>query len=79
MVVLARDGKFGSLEALFPGEAKVWAGAYAVNVDECVAFKLQRGGLCAELVLHGEPDSTYRILRCNDIRQLAEPSTASQP
>jgi len=77
MAILARDGSFGPLRELFPTEADAWAKAFSVNVDDCVAFRLQRGNTTAELVLHRQPDTTYRVLRCNDIRQLANPP--SQP
>jgi hypothetical protein len=74
LAVLARDGDFGPLKEIFPGQADSWAGAFGANADDCVAFRLQRNGTTAELVLHRLPDATYRVLRCNDIRQLAVPS-----
>jgi len=90
--VLKRDGAFGPLANLFPAEAETWAKQAGVKPEDCVAFKLERNGLRAEVVLVRTPDSPlvprpsslpgYRILRCNNIKQLAQPplsTTNSHP
>ncbi|MDB6005879.1 MAG: hypothetical protein JWR15_2866 [Prosthecobacter sp.] len=74
LAILTKDGDFGPLRSIFPSEAESWSKALAVNAEECVAFRLQKGGFTAELVLHRQADDTYRVLRCNDIRQLAQSS-----
>lgn len=76
LAVLQRDGQFDSLTNLFPAEAQQWAAQAGVPVENCLAFKLQRNGLRAELVL--APDSpyrtshpTFRVVRCNNVKQMA--------
>lgn len=74
--VLQRDAEFGPLAKVFPNEASSWAAQAQVNVDDCVAFKLERNGVRAELVLirkpgEGDAPSTYRIVRCDNVKQLA--------
>ena len=82
LAMLRRDGQFGPLTNIFPAEATQWASQAGVNVGNCVAFKLERPGLRAELVLAGpsslnsQPSTAFRIVRCNNIKQLAE---AHQP
>ncbi len=74
--VLRREGEFGSLTNLFPAEAKIWAEQAGVNPEDCVAFKLERNGLRAEVVLAYDsalraPNSALKIVRCNNVKQLA--------
>ena len=71
LAILTRDGTFGPLRSIFPAEAQTIADTAKVSPDECVAFALTRATLTAELVLHRDTAGTYRVLRCNDIRQLA--------
>ena len=70
--VITSKGEFGTLREIFPMEAESWTKPHGINPDECVAFKAFRGGIRGELVLqmHG---ADYRIVRCNNIRQLAGP------
>jgi hypothetical protein len=75
--ILMREGKYGALQEIFPNEATPWAKSFDVNPEDCVAFRLNRNDLTAELVLHRQTDGSFRVLRCNDIRQLA--NTPSQP
>jgi hypothetical protein len=51
LTALEKDGEYGPLKELFPAEAGSWASQAGVNPDDCVAFKLKRNGLCAEVVL----------------------------
>ncbi|MCU0785623.1 MAG: hypothetical protein MUF81_16580 [Verrucomicrobia bacterium] len=76
--VLKREGQFGSLTNLFPVEAKTWAEQAGVNPEDCVAFRMERNGLRAEVVLvNNAPLATrhsslaFRIVRCNNVKQLA--------
>lgn len=46
-----KNGRFGLLREVFPADADAWAKAFAVDADDCVAFKMERGALRAELVL----------------------------
>jgi hypothetical protein len=78
LAVLRREGQFGPLQEMFPQEAAAWATQAGVKLEDCVAFKLERNGLRAEVVLLKlssieRPASgiAYRILRCNNVKQLA--------
>jgi hypothetical protein len=70
LAALRKDGQFGALREMFPTEADAWAKAFGVTADQCVAFKMKRGGLEAELVLLREGDR-FLVLRCNNVRQMA--------
>ncbi len=70
--VLASTGVFGPLREVFPEEAHEWTGPHGLDPAECVAFRATKGALRAELVLHVAEDD-YRVVRCNNIRQLAVP------
>ena len=67
---LRRHAQFGPLAAVFPAEAQPWAEAARVRVEDCVAFRMERDGLRAEVVLHQTPEG-FRIVRCNNVRQMA--------
>ncbi len=80
LAVLQREGSFGPLATVFAAEAEGWAKQGGVKVEDCVAFKLERNGLRAEVVLAaGTPlaprlsplATSMRILRCNNVKQLA--------
>jgi hypothetical protein len=68
--ILGREGSFGPLRELFPEQAEPWAAVFRVAVDDCVAFRMERDGITAELVF-GETASGWRILRCNNVKQMA--------
>ena len=70
---LRRHARFGPLAEVFPDEAKRWADTASVPVGECVAFRMERDGLRAEVVLHRTP-AGFRILRCNNVKQMAPPA-----
>jgi hypothetical protein len=74
--VLKREGYFGPLSQVFPDEAATWAAQAGVKPEDCVAFKLERNGVRAEVVLViksgvQSSESTVRIVRCNNVKQLA--------
>lgn len=71
--ILARKGQFGPLREVFPAEVDRWAKAFGVNPDHCVAFRMEKDGLRAELVILQQGDS-FRVLRCNNVKQMAERS-----
>jgi hypothetical protein len=82
LAVLKKEGVFGPLINLFPAEAEQWAKQAGVNVEDCVAFKLEKNGLRAEVVLVNDsrlPSTldprpsppALRIVRCNNVKQLA--------
>ena len=79
ILTLEQHSRFGSLMKIFPDEAEVWASLAGVNPDDCVAFRLERNGHRAEVVLaeinapESTDESTYRIVRINNVRQMAEP------
>jgi hypothetical protein len=86
LAVLKQHGAFGPLKKLFPAEAETWAAQAGVSSDECVAFKLDRNGLRAEVVLvkpstlNPQPstgEAPYRIVRVNNVKQLATPAPLS--
>ena len=73
---LERDGTFGPLQKIFPAEAETWSKQAGVKAEDCVAFKMERNGLRAEVVLFKDsalriPNSALRIVRCNNVKQLA--------
>ena len=80
LAVLKKQGAFGPLEQVFPNEGKAWADQAGVKPEDCVAFKLERNDLRAEVVLaklstlNSQPSTrtaSYRIVRCNNVKQLA--------
>ena len=68
--ILSREGDYGPLAEVFPDNGSKWAKQFGVDAEDCVAFKTVKGNLIAELVLHNE-GTRYRILRCNNVKQLA--------
>ena len=67
---LKRQAEFGPLKSIFPKEAPDWCLQAGVDVNECVAFKMERVGIRAEVVMLRE-GQTYRIVRCNNVKQMA--------
>lgn len=70
--VLGREGEYGPLTEIFPAKGEKWVNQLGVNADACVAFRAERDGIRAELVLL-VTNGSYRILRCNNVKQLAPP------
>jgi len=69
---LKRIGQYGPLVDVFPESGPKWAKQFGADPGDCVAFKAERNGLLAELVLL-QTNSFYRVLRCNNVAQLAKP------
>ena len=86
LAVLRREGEFGALRELFPQEAEAWASQANVRAEDCVAFKAERNRLRVEVVL-AKPSplapqlaaggTLYRIVRCNNVKQLAAVASAN--
>jgi hypothetical protein len=81
LATLERRGTYGPLKEIFPKEAETWAQRTGFRVDDCAAFKMERGGVRCEVVLarpstrNSQPSSAlppYRILRVNNVKQMAE-------
>lgn len=70
---LRRHARFGPLAEVFPKEGRSWAESAHLSVESCVAFRMERGGIRAEVVLHQTPDG-LRVLRCNNVKQMAPPA-----
>lgn len=70
LTILQRAGEFGPLAQLFPQESAAWAARAGVMPTDCVAFRLERDGLRAEVVLVREGEA-FRVVRCNNVKQLA--------
>jgi len=70
VVALKKAGQFGPLQEMFPVEATRWAKQAGVRVEDCVAFKMERNGIRAEVVVH-RSGTAYRIVRCNNVKQMA--------
>lgn len=79
LAVLRKEGAYGRLKEVFPAEAEAWATQANVNAADCVAFKLERHGLRAEVVVlkPSSPDALYRIVRVNNVKQLAEANVST--
>jgi hypothetical protein len=70
IAALKSGASFGSLIKLFPNEAVDWTKQAGLNPTDCVAFRMERAGIRAEVVLARE-GQTYRIVRCNNVKQMA--------
>lgn len=79
LAMLRKEGRFGPLLEIFPEEGARWAAQAGVRPEDCRAFRLQRNGLRAEVVLVAEPatpgqvSGTFRVLRCNNVSHLVAP------
>ena len=69
IVALKRAAVFGPLRDVFPDQAEQWAQQAGVKEEDCVAFKMEHGGVRAEVVLLAK-DGSYRIIRCNNVKQM---------
>jgi len=86
VAVLRRRGAYGPLKKIFPAEAEGWAAQAGIKADDCVAFRLERHGLRAEVVLlkpstlNEQPSTAeqrYRIVRVNNVKQLADSNVST--
>ncbi len=71
ITALNREAAFGPLTNLFPAEAEAWAGQAGVPPENCLAFRMEKNGLRAEVVILSS-ESGYRIIRCNNVKQMAD-------
>lgn len=69
LAVMRREATFGSLAKVFPEDAQIWSSSSGVRADDCVAFRLEKNGIRAEIALVTNP--TYRVIRVNNVRQMA--------
>ncbi len=72
IAALRRIGTYGPLEIVFPEEGGAWAKQAGVDPSKCVAFRAERNGIRAEVVLF-EDGSSRRIVRINNVKQMAAP------
>jgi hypothetical protein len=70
VLALKRHSEFGLAKVVFPLEYATWCRQAGVDADNCVAFKMERGGIQAEVLLVRE-GQTYRIVRCKNVKQMA--------
>ena len=73
---LKSHAEFGPLKSIFPSEAPVWCAQAGVNADDCVAFKMERAGIRAEVVMFHE-GQTYRLVRCTNVKQMASEKSST--
>ncbi len=71
IAALKREGVFGPFPDVFPAEAATWANQAGVAPGSCLAFRMEKNGLRAEVVLLSS-QSGYRIIRCNNVKQMAD-------
>ena len=67
---LKQHAEFGPVKSVFPNDYSKWCNQAGANPDDCVAFKMERAGISAEVVLLREGE-TYRVVRCNNVKQMA--------
>lgn len=67
--VMRREAQFGRLTELFPEEGPRWAQSAGVRVEDCVAFRLEKLGVVAEIGIVTSPAA--RVIRLNNVRQIA--------
>jgi hypothetical protein len=70
LAVLKEEARFGPLLDLFPEQAEAWTSPYSIPAAECLAFRMERSGITAEVVVAPYKGS-YKIIRCNNIKQMA--------
>ncbi len=68
--VLKKHASYGPLKLLFPSEAVAWTKQAGVKAEDCIAFRLERNGIRAEVVLVHEGE-IFRVVRCNNVKQMA--------
>ncbi|HXT11399.1 MAG TPA: hypothetical protein VN873_07530 [Candidatus Angelobacter sp.] len=68
---LRHGAAFGELNRIFPEEASRWADQASVNATNCFAFRMEKNGVRAEVVVYRDGDH-YLVLRCNNVKQMAE-------
>ena len=71
VAALKKHAEFGPAKVLFPNDCLRWCQQAGVNADDCVAFKMERAGIRAEVIL-ARDGATYRIVRCNNVKHMAD-------
>ena len=71
VLALKRHAHFGLAKSIFPAEFAGWCRRAGVDPDNCVAFKMERSGVRAEVLLVREGQN-YRVVRCNNVKQMAK-------
>lgn len=71
LAMLRRGGQFGPLTNIFPTEVKRWSSQAGADPEDCVAFRLERDTITAEVVLV-HAGEVFRVVRCNNVKQLAK-------
>lgn len=71
IVALRKGAIFGSLREVFPDTAERWAQQAGVKAEDCMAFRMERNGIRAEVVVQSR-NGSYRIIRCNNVKQMAD-------
>jgi hypothetical protein len=70
IAILGRTGRYGALTEVFPDEAQRWSELFGVKAADCVAFRAEKNGLRAEVVICTNGPMP-KIMRVNNVRQLA--------
>lgn len=69
ITALMSQGQHGPLRLIFPGEAEKWASVAGVRVDDCMAYRAEKNGIHAELVI-ATNGSSWKIVRLNNVKQM---------
>ena len=70
VLALKQHAQFGLAKSIFPDEYASWCQQAGIDADNCVAFKMERAGIRAEILLVHEGQN-YRVVRCNNVKQMA--------
>ena len=70
IAALRKEATFGPLREIFPGQADHWSQQSGIPVDDCLAFRMERHGIQAQVVIY-RSGSDFRILRCVNVSRLA--------
>jgi hypothetical protein len=69
VLALKNHAQFGLAKLIFPDEYANWCQQAGVDAGDCVAFKMERGGVRAEVLLVHD-GQIYRVVRCNNVKQM---------
>lgn len=68
---LRSHGQHGPLLELFPDSATAWTVGSGVSPENCLAWRMERSGITAEVVYTNSPEGV-RFLRINNVAQMAD-------
>lgn len=68
---LRSHGLHGPLLELFPESATAWTVGSGVSPENCLAWRMERSGVTAEVVYTNSPEGV-RFLRINNVGQMAD-------